>query len=76
MSLSIYQIKLLEITTKAKTTSFTASKTTTTLTSYKLMQKESDILEVGLYYLIPPGKYNKTDVFSNFEKIYHLKWKE
>ena len=56
MSLSTYQIKLLEITTKAKTTSFTASKTATTLTSYKLMQKESDMLEVGLYYLIPPGK--------------------
>ena len=49
---------------------FTANKTITNLTQYKLSQEESDLLKAGLYFSIQPNKIRKSKIFTTFEKIH------
>ena len=51
---------------------FTANETITNLTQYELSQEESDLLKAGLYFSVQPDKSRKSEIFSTFEKIYHL----
>ena len=51
---------------------FPASETITNLTQYELSQEVSDLLKAGLYFLIQPDKFRKSEIFTTFEKIHRL----
>ena len=43
----------------------------TNLTQYELSQEESDLLKTGLYFSIQQDKIQKSEIFTNFEKVHH-----
>ena len=49
---------------------FTANETITNLTQHELSQEESDLLKAGLYFSIQRDKIQKSEIFTNFEKIH------
>ena len=49
---------------------FTSNKTITNLIQYELSQTESDLLKAGFYFSIQPGKIQKSEFFTKFEKIH------
>ena len=65
------QEKLSSLTRDCNLPIFTASETITNLTKYELTQKESDLLQAGLYFSIQPDKISKSEIFATFEKIHH-----
>ena len=53
-------------------TYFQSNETITNLTHYELSQEKRDLLKAGLYFSIQPDKTRKSEIFTIFEKIYHL----
>ena len=39
---------------------------------HELSKEESDLLKAGLYFSIQPDKIENSEIFTSFEKIYHL----
>ena len=69
-SLYTQQKKLSSLTRDCNLPIFTANETITNLTQYELSQEESDLLKTGLYFSIQPGKVQKFEIFTTFEKIH------
>ena len=69
-SLVTQQKKLSSLTRDCNLPTFTATETITNLTQYKLSQEEFDLHKAGLYFSIQPDKIQKSEIFTNFEKIY------
>ena len=70
-SLYSQQKKLSSLTRDCNLPIFTANKTITNLTQYKLSQEESDLLKAGIYFSVQPDKIRKSEIFATFEKIHH-----
>ena len=70
-SLYAQQKRLSSLTRDCNLPIFTAIETITNLTQYQVSQEESDLLKVGLYFSIQPGKISKSKIFTTFEKIHH-----
>ncbi|XP_057308273.1 uncharacterized protein LOC130646150 [Hydractinia symbiolongicarpus] len=66
------QEKKLRSLTKNVAPPFTADEIVTNLSSYNLLDDESEILKNGLSFAIPPLTLRKTDVFVSFERIYRF----
>ena len=64
------QKKLSSLTKDCNLPIFTANETITNLTQFELFQEESDLLKVGLYFSIQPGRVQKSEIFTTFEKIH------
>ena len=69
-SLHTQQKKLSSLSRDFNLPIFTANETITNLTQYELSQEECDLLKAGLYFSVQPDKIQKSEIFTNFEKIH------